>query len=60
MRQETKWVMWGILAFGVIWDVIAAAQKNESTFTAELRKTAKQTAMLPFIAGLLMGHLWWT
>ena len=58
-KFTTTWVI-GLLAAVLIgWDVYAAMSATVPTVSAVSLRVAMQHPVLPFLAGVIAGHLFW-
>lgn len=50
----------GVLVCAGVWDIVAVAcLKPESTISAILQSWSRIYPILPFLIGVLIGHLFW-
>lgn len=59
-RFQTTWVIAAVAAILVGWDIYAfKAADPDGTISEVLLSGAKNHPILPFLFGVLMGHLYW-
>ncbi len=55
----TVFVIVGIIAILIGWDIYVAVQKPSATISSILLYWAQRHPVAPFIAGVLCGHWFW-
>lgn len=55
----TDWVLLGILVALVGYDVVVACLGQPPTISERVWYWSKLYPIVPFAAGLLVGHFWW-
>lgn len=58
--MTTDWILIGIALFLAGWEVWTLVNKTPGDhITARVREMTAKWPLLPFLLGVLVGHLWW-
>lgn len=57
--NPTVYVIYGVIAVTLIYDLFALRKSYESTISWTLYSGAKRWPVIPLLFGIVMGHLFW-